>query len=264
MKVFISWSGVKSKAVGDLLDEWLQCVIQAIDPWISTRNIDRGALWFTEITTQLNDTSIGIICLTKDNINKPWILFEAGALAKGLNSSRVCTLLIDLEPSDIQDPLAQFNHTLPNKDGIFNLVMTLNTYLGETALKEKVLSSVFDIYWPVFEEKFKQIISENPKEEEEEIRTDDDILKELLSISRNMDKRIRNLEFEKNNSKNSKPIKATPGSLIRLSLAENKPDSSIIDDLVGSYDMERSFATDLVMNQKSRISNVKEKAVDFR
>lgn len=42
-----------------------------------------------KLSPNVTDTSIGIICLTKDNRTKPWILFEAGALAKGLSSSRV-------------------------------------------------------------------------------------------------------------------------------------------------------------------------------
>ena len=88
MKVFISWSGERSKQVAEVLNDWIQCVIQAVDPWMSSKDIDRGALWFSEITDQLANTSIGIICLTKENKTKPWILFEAGALAKGLSSSR--------------------------------------------------------------------------------------------------------------------------------------------------------------------------------
>lgn len=71
MKVFLSWSGDRSKAVAELLDEWIQCVIQAVDPWMSSKDIDRGSLWFSEITDQLQNTSIGIICLTQDNKNKP-------------------------------------------------------------------------------------------------------------------------------------------------------------------------------------------------
>ena len=86
MKVFLSWSGERSKAVAELLNNWLCCVIQAARPWISTRDIDRGALWFSEINEQLQDTSVGIICLTQENKNKPWILFEAGALTKGLST----------------------------------------------------------------------------------------------------------------------------------------------------------------------------------
>jgi hypothetical protein len=73
MNIFISWSGERSRAVGDLLDDWLQCVIQALNPWMSSKDIDRGALWFSEITNQLKDTTLGIICLTKENLNKPWI-----------------------------------------------------------------------------------------------------------------------------------------------------------------------------------------------
>jgi len=104
MKVFISWSGDKSKQVAEWIDTWLQCTIQSSDPWLSSRSIDRGATWFTEIMNELSDTSIGIICLTKENKDKPWILFEAGAIAKGLSSSRVCTFLIDLEPIDLVNP----------------------------------------------------------------------------------------------------------------------------------------------------------------
>ncbi len=46
MKIFVSWSGKRSKAVAELMSDWLKCVIQASQPWISTRDIDRGAIWF--------------------------------------------------------------------------------------------------------------------------------------------------------------------------------------------------------------------------
>ncbi|HHQ6082069.1 TPA: TIR domain-containing protein, partial [Enterobacter hormaechei subsp. steigerwaltii] len=111
MKVFISWSGQRSKVVAEIFSDWLKCVIQASQPWISTRDIDRGAIWFSEINDKLKDVSVGVVCLTQENKNKPWILFETGALAKGLTTNRVCTFLIDLNPEDLQDPLAQFNHT---------------------------------------------------------------------------------------------------------------------------------------------------------
>lgn len=67
MKVFISWSGERSRKVAELLDDWLQCVIQAPEPWMSSKDIDRGALWFTEISDQLAGTGIGIVCLIKEN-----------------------------------------------------------------------------------------------------------------------------------------------------------------------------------------------------
>jgi len=118
MKVFISWSGERSKQVAELLNDWIQCVIQAASPWMSSKDIDRGALWFSEINDQLANTCVGIICLTQQNKNKPWILFESGALAKGITSNRVCTFLIDLQPTDIENPLAQFNATVPTKESV--------------------------------------------------------------------------------------------------------------------------------------------------
>jgi hypothetical protein len=194
MKVFISWSGERSRAVADLLDGWIQCVLQAATPWMSSKDIDRGSLWFSEITDQLKDTKIGIVCLTKANKEKPWILFESGALAKGLSSSRVCTFLIDLESTDVSNPLAQFNHTLPDKEGVYELIRTLNSALGDQALREKVLEQVFDTYWPQFEQKFKEIIEESEAEEHAPERTDESILTEVLRTVRGMDKRIRTLE----------------------------------------------------------------------
>jgi hypothetical protein len=194
MKVFLSWSGERSHCVASLLGEWLVCVIQAVQPWISSRDIDRGSLWFGEIGDQLKDTSVGIICLTRENRLRPWILFEAGALAKGLATTRVCTLLIDLENKEVEDPLAQFNHTIPDKSGIFGLVRTLNFTLGERALGDKTLDQVFETYWPQFEKKFDAIIADTNNMPAAEPRPDSDVLAEILDNTRSIGTRVRKLE----------------------------------------------------------------------
>jgi hypothetical protein len=202
MKVFISWSGDRSKAVAEVLDEWLQCVLQAVDPWMSSKDIDRGSLWFSEISDQLADTKLGIVCLTKDNKTKPWILFEAGALAKGLSSARVCTFLIDLEPTDVGNPLAQFNHTHHDKDGVFELLRTINSSLGEKALKEKVLERVFDTYWPQFESGFQDALKDNPPTGPIEERTEENMTLEVLTAIRRLERKVRDID----NSNSHRPI----------------------------------------------------------
>jgi len=194
LNVFISWSGIKSKEVAELLDSWLQCVIQAVEPWMSSKDIDRGALWFSEINEQLQNTSIGIICLTEENKNKPWILFEAGALAKGISESRVCTFLIDLRPEHIGTPLSQFNHTNSTEESMWELVRTLNGSLKDKALKEKILEQVFQTYWPQFEESFKEILEKHPVGEQVIKRSEDEILLEILSSTRTMERRVNKLE----------------------------------------------------------------------
>ena len=88
MKIFISWSGERSQKIAELFKDWIQCVIQAAKPWISSHDVDRGALWYTEISKTLADSQFGILCLTPENKTEPWILFEAGALAKGIEENR--------------------------------------------------------------------------------------------------------------------------------------------------------------------------------
>lgn len=216
MRVFLSWSGERSKLVAELLDEWLQCVLQALTPWMSSKDIDRGSLWFSEITDQLQNTMVGVICLTQDNKNKPWILFEAGALAKGLSSNRVCTFLIDLQPGDVANPLAQFNHTLPDKAGVWELVRTLNVTLKERALKETILEKVFDIYWPEFDHRFQEILKLAPDAHEGEARPENEILQEILASTRSLERRIRQIEYsateveEKVQSREVSPIRVFP------------------------------------------------------
>lgn len=194
MKVFLSWSGVRSKAVAELLREWIRCVLQATRPWVSTRDLDRGSVWFGEINDQLKDTTVGVICLTQENKTRPWILFEAGALTKGLSTSRICTFLVDLQPKDIEDPLAQFNHTFPRRDSMKGLIETLNNNLGQSALDQRILTIVFDTYWPQFERDFSKILKDTEAASEAKPREDSDILGEILSNTRQLTNRVSRLE----------------------------------------------------------------------
>ncbi len=195
MRVFISWSGARSRAIAELLNDWIKCVLQASRPWISTRDIDRGALWFSEITDQLKDTTVGIVCLTQENKNRPWILFEAGALAKGLNSNRVCTFLVDLKPTDLEDPLAQFNATMPDKDGVYSLVRTLNSCLGAATLDDRILEQILDTYWAQFETKFVEALKRVPADTKTEPRSEKNLLGEILENTRSLNSRLRHVEM---------------------------------------------------------------------
>lgn len=195
MKVFISWSGPHSKKCAEILRDWIKCALQASEPWISSKDIDKGTLWFNEISDQLANTSVGIVCLTADNKDKPWILFESGALAKGLSVNKVCTLLIDLKPSDLDAPLSQFNHTTPDQESMKSLLISINKELGDDALDDRILDQVFNTYWPNFEEQFAQIEQSKPaKSKGRPVRSSDDLLEEILYTTRTMDKRIRSLE----------------------------------------------------------------------
>jgi hypothetical protein len=261
MKVFLSWSGNRSKEVASLLSEWLCCVIQAIRPWISTRDLDRGSLWFGEINDQLKDTTVGIICLTQENKTRPWILFEAGALAKGLSTSRVCTFLIDLETTDIEDPLAQFNHTFPTRESILGLVKTLNSALGSNGLDIRILDQVFDTYWPQFERKFSYILEQTKSNEPSIPRPKEDVLSEILENTRIMSSRIRKLESEVDRGRQRDLFDISPNILreqiYEMVVNEGIPLEAVAERFRGRFPM--SILTDFLNEAMVNRANGKEK-----
>src|SRR5437762_1129196 len=157
MKVFISWSGERSRQLAQAVHAWLPTVIQAAEPWMSKSDLNKGARWGTELALELQHTRVGILCLTPDNIQSPWLLFEAGALSKTLPDTFVCPLLCYLEPSDIVGPLAQFQATIAEKDDLRNLARTINGAQENDALSVDRLEKAFELAWPDFEAQLSSI-----------------------------------------------------------------------------------------------------------
>lgn len=191
MKIFLSWSGKKSHAAAQLFSEWLPCVIQKARPWISSKDIDRGSIWFSEIYSQLAECTQSVLFVTKENQIKPWLLFEAGALSKGLSENRVCTFLVDLNVRDIESssPLSQLNHTNTTKEQIFELTKTINKGLQEEAVSEAVLQKTFEAMWEEFSEKLDEIKS-LPDEASTPERTDNDVLNDILENVLNINRKV--------------------------------------------------------------------------
>lgn len=196
MKVFLSWSGHKSHQVALVLRDWLPSVIQSLTPYVSSEDIDKGARWSTDIAKELEDSTFGILCVTKDNLEAPWLLFEAGALSKMMDKSSVCPFIFDLKMAEVNGPILQFQSTTFDKNDIKKLLLTLNKACGDTGLKEDLLSKTFDVWWPNLEESLKAIKGE--PSEEEKTSTDKDfrnkMLEEILELSRTNQKLLRSPE----------------------------------------------------------------------
>jgi hypothetical protein len=189
MLVFISWSGPRSKFIAEALESWLAQVIQAVEPWIS-QDIKKGLRWGPEIADRLERSKVGIICLTKSNLDSKWIHYEAGALSK-TDDAYVCTLLLGIKPSDVEQPLAQFQHTTTEKEDIYQLLSTINLAVGksgEKALTEVVLRKVFDTYWQDLDAAFKEAAALQETTPSPS-RPTDEILQEVLEILRNQERR---------------------------------------------------------------------------
>lgn len=96
MKVFISWSGERGKAIAEIVYAWLPSVIQAVKPFFSPDDIAKGARWSSEVGSELEACQVGIVIVTRESLTSPWIMFEAGALSKNVGKSRVVPILVDL------------------------------------------------------------------------------------------------------------------------------------------------------------------------
>lgn len=188
MKVFISWSGSRSRRVAEALRDWLPNVLQAIDPWISSGDIEKGARWSQDVAAELSKATAGILCLTPDNLEAPWLNFEAGALSRSLDKTLVCPYLIGLRPSDLKGPLVQFQAAEANEMDTRRVISTLNRALGESALAEKQLEKTFGIWWPELASSLSRIQPEKQTPQSPH-RTEREILEEILGLMREQTKR---------------------------------------------------------------------------
>ena len=103
MKVFLSWSGKKSQYVAKSFRDWLPYLLNNSEPWMSELDIQAGTRWNEQIASELEKSKLGILFVTTSNTREPWLLFEAGALAKTIAGTHLCPYLINLQPSQLPD-----------------------------------------------------------------------------------------------------------------------------------------------------------------
>lgn len=191
VKLFVSWSKPVSHRVALVLRDWLPQVIQQVEPWVSSEDIAKGTRGGAAITAELAGTRQGVICLTQHNVPEPWINFEAGALSNHASDSRVRTVLFDLQVSQVQGPLADFQHTdLSDKHQVRQLVDSINQSC-EPPLKESQLDKAFEKYWPDLVAELNQIRTENAKSPAASMtrqRSTTELLEELLERVRSVEK----------------------------------------------------------------------------
>jgi hypothetical protein len=159
-KVFLSWSGDVSKKLAEAFKDWVPNINLNIKTYFTPHDIEFGRRWRPEIAKQLETCNCGIVFLTRENMNRSWLLFEAGALAKRPNSGRAISLLFGMEMKELQDPLAQFQSLCFEKDGIRNLLAQLNKLLPEVQRHpDSKLDELFSHFWPTLDEAVKKILS---------------------------------------------------------------------------------------------------------
>lgn len=196
MKVFISWSGSVSHRVAVTLRDWLPSVIQSIQPYVSSEDIDKGARWSSDIAGELHESTYGLICLTRDNINAPWINFEAGALGKSIDKARVSPFLFRIRRSEVEGPILQFQSTIFEKEDVLKLLKSVNDACGADGLEDSRLERSFEVWWPELERQLNEVPQEQTSETPAPMPSEEisRVLEEVLELTRNNHKLLRSPE----------------------------------------------------------------------
>lgn len=150
MRIFLSWSGSHSRQTAEALHWWLPHLNDAFEPWMSAEDIWAGEVWHQSVQESLAQSQFGIVCVTGQSRESPWLLFEAGALARGHNRSKIVPYLVGIDDELlVGSPLSYFQTKTATRDGTFELVEALNAVLPAAQQRPpERLRTVFDNMWP--------------------------------------------------------------------------------------------------------------------
>jgi hypothetical protein len=183
MKVFISWSGNRSRLVAESLREHLPTMLQGLDIFMSRADLQNGVRWGVELSKELESTNFGVICVTPENAFKPWLLFEAGALSKAM-FARVCCLMVgDVKISDLPAPLTQFQNCEFLRDAIYSLIYDLNE-AQDRSLSEDQLIRVFEKWWPDLEREYGEALNAEAEPKVEVHKGVEEMFAEIVGMLR--------------------------------------------------------------------------------
>ena len=178
MRIFTSWSGDRSKAAALGLKSLLQDLFEETVQVFVSDHIAPGEAWAQRLGTELEQSEFGVLCLTRDNWQSPWLLFEAGAIAKKFASSRVVPYLIDeLPPASDRSPVAQFQHVRADREGTFRLVEAINGIRENPKASDRLARS-FEKWWPDLEQTLKTVQTSNTSQPA--VHSDRELLETIL------------------------------------------------------------------------------------
>jgi hypothetical protein len=182
MRVFISWSAARSRRFAEALREWLPNVVQSVVPIVSSEDIGKGVPWYSEIGTSIGESDVGLVVVTPENRENPWLNFEAGALSMVLADRRTCPVLIDMKSAQLIGPLANLNATEANSQhDMWRLLQVMKT----DDLPTTVLRHAFDREWEELAKRIADIEAEG-QPSGKPLPAEDDMLAEILRAVRGL------------------------------------------------------------------------------
>lgn len=271
MKIFLSWSKIRSGKLAEIFSDWLPNVLQYVDIYLSSdpESLGMGERSFSNIQQNLEESSFGLIFVTPENIDSPWINFEAGALSKKMDAKVVPILyesnLLMLD----KGPLKQFQSAKDlSKKNIYDLIKSINNSKESHKIKEDRLETIFEKWWPDLEQKVNNIPDVSKDKSSKKEPSSDELIKEIYNKVSKQDEFIkRQSNFNKQRpSINPIAMKDLKKSYILLQEYIDEDDSFIDnDDLFNRYETVRKLKraiTHIEKKMSKESSEIRLKKID--
>lgn len=266
MKIFLSWSQAPSKSAASAFRAWLPTIIQDCreeDIFMSDQ-LQKGEEWFAKITGTAETADLGIVFITGENEDSPWINFESGALYSRMGGKRLCPVLFRLSKADYNGPMKNYQLTsLGEREDVLQLLHTINGGL-DRPLDLTILDNEFESKWPKFEAMLNEIPQAEGPAGEMAVRSTEEKIDEMLELLRNLTRHeISTSEFVANLSRSKEPIQIDPSAVFRpwfqptqeASLADNSDFEDCDYRPVSDYDIDR-LAGDTLYRTGRRIGQI--------
>lgn len=185
-KLFISWAKDPAKQYALALSDWLRDVFDSLETWTSQADLMPGERSLAEIDKRLQEAVAGVVVVTPENQNEPWLSFEAGYLAchVGNGARRVIPLTMDgLKPGDLTGPLGMLQGVQFGRDGVKQLLESLCEVVG---LDKGRADRKMDAFWDRLESRIADLANSRTVPARVQKRSSDDKIDEILTTVRDM------------------------------------------------------------------------------
>lgn len=152
----------------------------------------------------MTNTRAAILCLTRDNLDSRWLNFEAGALAKFLDT-RVIPLLFNMRSTELSGPLALLQYATfepghaSNIEEMAKILRALNESENPPLVRESILSDALEDRWQRLEDQLTGIADfqdEPTGSARPQAPKPEDVLSTLLDLVRNQGREFVTLRRE--------------------------------------------------------------------
>lgn len=158
-KIFLSWSKSKSKAYAEIFRDLAINVLGLLSKniFISSQSISNGEDWWIEIKDALESSEFGIVFVTDENYNNPWLNYESGILQARFQKNSLLPISTTGDAKKILQesvPLTkfQFTNAIDDKRLMSNLLVNIADRMS-IDVDKKNIDSKLNNYWTEYYQK---------------------------------------------------------------------------------------------------------------